>query len=77
MIFEHVFEKMGICPSEALFCGDQLYIDVYGSLNAGMDVVWVETKRQDSMPPEVGAHQCKPTYIVRQLSGVIDLLEVQ
>ena len=77
MIFDHVFEKMGICPSEALFCGDQLYIDVYGALNAGMDVVWVETERQVSMPPEVGALECKPTYIVRQLSDVIDLLEVQ
>ena len=76
MIFDHVFEQMHILPSEALFFGDQLYIDVYGALNAGMDVVWVETERQDWMPPEIGVRECKPTYTVRQLSDVIELLEV-
>jgi len=73
-IFEHTFQKMKIRPSEALFMGDQLYIDVYGALNSGMDVVWVETERQDYLPPEVMTPKCKPTYTVRLLSDVIDLL---
>jgi putative hydrolase of the HAD superfamily len=75
IIFDCAFEKMGIRPSEALFMGDQLYIDVYGALNAGMDVVWIETERQDWLPPEVQVPTCKPTYTVRLISEVIDLLE--
>ena len=75
IIFDHTFEKMGIHPSEALFIGDQLYIDVYGALNSGMDVVWIETERQDWLPPEVQASSCKPTYTVRLISEIIDLLE--
>jgi FMN phosphatase YigB (HAD superfamily) len=74
VIFDHTFEKMGVRPSEALFFGDQLYIDVYGALNAGMHVVWVETERQDWMPPEVQLPACTPTYRVRLLSDVIELL---
>jgi FMN phosphatase YigB (HAD superfamily) len=65
---------MKVRPSEALFFGDQLYLDVYGALNAGMHVVWVETERQDWMPPEVQALACRPTYTVRLLSDVIELL---
>jgi len=76
MIFEHTFEKMNIRPSEALFMGDQLYIDVYGALNSGMDVVWVETARQDWLPAEAKPPNCKPTYTIRLLSDVIDLLTV-
>jgi len=75
IIFEHAFEKMAIRPSEALFIGDQLYVDVYGALNCGMDVVWVETERQDWLPPEVQLQTCKPTHTVRLISEVIGLLE--
>ena len=66
---------MGIRPSDALFIGDQIYIDVYGSLCCGMDVVWIETEHQDWMPPEVQVPTCKPTYIVRSISEVFTLLE--
>jgi len=75
IIFEQTLEKLKIKPSEALFLGDQLYIDVYGALNAGIDVVWVETARQDWMPPEITGPACKPTYTVRVLSDIADLLE--
>jgi putative hydrolase of the HAD superfamily len=74
-IFEHTFERMGIRPSEALFLGDQIYVDVYGALNAGMDVVWIETERQDWLPPEIKMPTCKPTHSVRLISEVVDLLE--
>jgi len=75
MIFDHTFERMGIHPSEALFIGDQMYIDVYGALGCGMHVVWIETERQDWLPPEVQQPTCKPTYTVPSISGVIGLLE--
>jgi len=76
VIFRDTFMRMGIRPSEALFIGDQLYLDVYGSLNSGMDVVWIETKEQsDWTPPEFHAADCKPTHIVRSISELIPLLE--
>jgi hypothetical protein len=42
-----------------------------------MDVVWIETERQDWLPPEVRVPECKPTYTVRVISDLIDLLEKQ
>jgi len=75
IIFDHTFQKMGIRPNEALFIGDQLYVDVYGALNCGMDVVWIETERQDWSPPEVQLPSWKPTYTVRVISDVMELLE--
>lgn len=77
MIFEHTFAKMNVRPAEALFLGDQLYVDVYGALSAGMHVVWIETERQDTLPPEIQLPACAPTYTVRLLSDVIELLERQ
>jgi FMN phosphatase YigB (HAD superfamily) len=78
IIFDHTFEKMRIRPAEALFVGDQLYIDVFGALRSGMDVVWIETKDQhwrEWLPAEVQPPECKPTYTVQVISEIIDLLE--
>ena len=75
IIFDHTFAKMGIRPAEALFFGDQLYVDVYGALNSGMDVVWIETETQDWRPPELQLSTCKPTFTVRLISEIIELLE--
>jgi len=77
IIFDHTLEKMRIRPDEALFIGDQLYVDVYGALKCGMHVVWIETERQDWLPPEVQLPAWKPTYTVRVISELIDLLEKQ
>jgi FMN phosphatase YigB (HAD superfamily) len=54
-----------------------LYVDVYGALKCGMHVVWIETERQDWLPPEVQLPAWKPTYTVRVISELIDLLEKQ
>src|SRR5262249_33956825 len=53
IIFDRAFEKLGIGPAEALFIGDQLYVDVYGALNSGMHVAWIETERQDWLPDDL------------------------
>jgi putative hydrolase of the HAD superfamily len=74
IIFDHTFEKMGIRPTEALFIGDQLYVDVYGAINSGMHVAWIETKQQDWLPPELQLPACKPTYTVRAISELMNLL---
>ena len=74
IIFDHTFEKMGISANEALFVGDQLYVDVYGALSAGMHVAWIKTETQDWLPPETQLPDCKPTYTLRSISGLIRLL---
>jgi|SRR5688572_9169103 len=71
IIFENAFEKLGIRPEDALFIGDQLYVDVYGAINSRMDVVWIETEQQDWLTPGLPS----PTYKVRSILEVIKLLE--
>ena len=71
IIFDQTLEKMGIKSEDALFIGDQLYVDVYGAANAGIDVVWIETERQDWLIPGLP----EPTYKVRSILDVMELLE--
>ena len=71
-IFEQTFAAMGIQPSEALFFGDQLYLDVLGSIQSGMDVVWLENGREVWTP-----EYPKPTYTVQSIREAIDLLETK
>jgi putative hydrolase of the HAD superfamily len=78
LIFDQTLERMRLRPAEALFVGDQIYLDVYGALSCGMDVVWIETPRQDTLawlPPGVEKHMCEPTYTVRSISELVPLLE--
>jgi putative hydrolase of the HAD superfamily len=78
MIFDQTLERMKVRPPEALFVGDQIYLDVYGALSCGMDVVWIETLRQDTLawlPSGVEKHMCQPTYTVRSISELVPLLE--
>ncbi len=74
VIFDHTLQKMSIRPDEALFIGDQLYVDVYGALNCGMHVAWIETERQDWLRPEAQLPPFKPTYTIRVITDLIDLL---
>jgi putative hydrolase of the HAD superfamily len=76
IIFDHAFERMRLDPKEALFIGDQMYVDVYGALNSGMDVAWIESKYQDWLNPDV-LPECTPTYTIRVISEIIDLLEAR
>ena len=73
LIFERTLEHMGIGPSETLFVGDQLYLDVYGALNSGMDVAWIETRWQEWLLPNVPRPEA--TYRVRSILELINLLE--
>jgi putative hydrolase of the HAD superfamily len=70
VIFERTLTEMGIQASEALFIGDQLYLDVLGGIQAGMDVVWLDSGR------EVWTTEFpRPTYRVDSISEVARLLE--
>jgi putative hydrolase of the HAD superfamily len=75
IIFDHTFEKMGIRPADALFVGDQLFVDVYGAVNCGMHVAWIQTERQDWSIAGSDRPACNPTYTVRSISEIVELLE--
>jgi HAD superfamily hydrolase (TIGR01509 family) len=70
IIFDRALEQLGITSEQALFIGDQLYVDVYGAVNSGMDVVWIETERQDWLTPGLP----EPTYKVRSIAQIIEIL---
>jgi putative hydrolase of the HAD superfamily len=72
LIFERMFAEMAIQASEALFIGDQLYLDVLGSVQAGMDVVWLDAGRETWT-----AEFPRPTYRVESMHEIIKLLEIE
>lgn len=69
-IFETALRTLQITPSEALFVGDQLDLDVRGAAGVGMDVAWIETGREEW----TGAHPA-PTFTIRALKELIPILE--
>ena len=69
-IFEHAFERLRIQPSEALFVGDRLEIDVDGAVGSGMDAAWVDTGQQEWTP----AHAV-PRFRIAGLLELAPLLE--
>ena len=71
IIFDRTLNQLGIRASEALFIGDQLYVDVYGAINSGIDVVWLETELQDWITPGLP----EPTYKVRSITEIMEILE--
>ncbi len=70
-IFDLTLERMHITARDAVFIGDQLYVDVFGAVNAGIDVVWIETERQDWLIPGLP----EPTYKVHSILEIMNLLE--
>ena len=68
-IFERTLHTLDIRPSEALFIGDQLDLDVLGGVQAGLDVVWIDTGQE----PWTSAYP-KPTYTIQSLAQLKDIL---
>ena len=40
--FKMMLERLGVSPDEAVFIGDDLRVDIEGSLNAGIRAVWLK-----------------------------------
>jgi putative hydrolase of the HAD superfamily len=72
IIFERTFQTMGIEARDALFIGDQLFLDVLGSWQCGMDVVWLDSGREVWT-----AEFPRPTYTVQSIREIIDILGEQ
>ncbi|MBM7840515.1 putative hydrolase of the HAD superfamily [Alkalihalobacillus xiaoxiensis] len=53
-LYHHACNRVGKDPAVCLYVGDNLKTDVYGSLNAGMEAIWLNRKRKP-VPMSVNA----------------------
>jgi putative hydrolase of the HAD superfamily len=60
--------EMGLAPSEVLFVGDSLKLDVAGAKGVGMDVAWLNA---DAEPLDPGN---RPDYVLASLSDLETIL---
>lgn len=68
-IFERAFGDLGVHPSESLFVGDRLDLDVAGAAGVGMDVVWIDAADAGWSPEH--AH---PQHTIRALRELLPIL---
>lgn len=67
-IFEHVLEKCGATPEEALMVGDNLMTDILGASRVGIKSVWIN---RENMPQH---DEVKATYEIDNLKQLFDVL---
>ncbi|WP_114781918.1 YjjG family noncanonical pyrimidine nucleotidase [Botryobacter ruber] len=65
-IFEHALQRINVTPDECLMVGDNLECDIEGAKAAGIDQVFFN--------PENRRHRSKPTYEIRCLSELKQIL---
>jgi putative hydrolase of the HAD superfamily len=58
-IFEYAFRKTGADPAKSIMIGDTIEVDIQGAINAGIDQVYVNYNRLESI--------IRPTYTVHAL----------
>ncbi len=42
--FEFMLSQIDVAPEKALFVGDEFLADIFGSISAGLDAVWINSK---------------------------------
>lgn len=68
-IFEHVLEKCGISPKEALMVGDNLMTDILGASRVGIPSVWIN---RENTPEH---DDVKATYEIDNLKQLFEVIE--
>lgn len=66
-IFEYALQKMNLNNDEVIMVGDNLYTDILGANRSGIISVWVN---RDGLTAE----EIKPTYEIKGLSELIEIL---
>ena len=69
-IFEYAFDAMRIHPSEALFVGDHLDLDLRGASEVGMDCAWIDSGKQ-----QWSASYPEPAFRITALPELVSLLK--
>ncbi len=65
-IFNFAIEKAGCCYKESIMLGDNLDADIQGAMNAGMDTVFVNHIKEETV--------LKPTHIIHHLRELESIL---
>ncbi|MBI2216584.1 MAG: HAD family hydrolase [Candidatus Rokubacteria bacterium] len=68
-IFHVALGTLGVAPSEALFVGDRVDIDVVGAHAVGMPVAWIN-RHGDPLPQDIAP----PTFEIRDLAELGPIL---
>lgn len=63
--FDQVLKALDADPATTVMVGDDLLSDIQGAINAGIDSIWYSP---------AGEHSPLPTYQVRELAQVLDLV---
>ncbi|WP_156289761.1 HAD family hydrolase [Oceanobacillus salinisoli] len=67
-IFEHALSLIGLSADEVLMVGDNLNTDILGANRTGIRSVWINRKGIENV-------EVKPTYEVKSLTEVLELVE--
>ncbi|HOI32116.1 MAG TPA: HAD-IA family hydrolase, partial [Bacteroidales bacterium] len=68
-IFEYALLKAGANKSESLMIGDDMEVDILGAQSFGMDQIFFN--------PEGSPHQEKPSFEIRYLTEILDILAMK
>lgn len=69
-VFQRSLNALHVSPEEAIFVGDSLYFDVWGSQQAGLRGVWIE--QEHAWQP--AGMNIKPDAAVRELPELLNVL---
>jgi HAD superfamily hydrolase (TIGR01549 family) len=72
-IFHAACEALGVAPSEAIYVGDDLQLDVVGAQNAGLRAVWMN-RQASAAHLEQGVH---PDAVCTSFAELLEWLERQ
>ncbi len=68
-IIEHVLEKLGVAPRNAIFVGDKIRTDVAGAHSAGVRAVWLRR------PGGIDSDEATPDFVIDHLRELPALLQ--
>ena len=74
-IFRQLSEKLSLAPERILYVGDSKLADVTGARNAGLQVAWLNRKRNSEWGTE-GRDLLPPTYEIETLDGLLAILNI-
>jgi len=65
-IFEFAFQKANANPASSIMIGDTIDVDIQGAINAGIDQVFCNTMKKQSV--------IEPTWEIREITGLKGIL---
>jgi putative hydrolase of the HAD superfamily len=70
-LFTYALRKLGTRPTETIMVGNDLYADIHGANEAGLQTIFITRLPQNTNHPKAG----KPTHMISQLRELISIIE--